>query len=95
MYIISVLINLSLQPTTVYIPALVMMSEASDFSESIWIQSFHDFNQFGLMKCLVGAAIAREEKSHPNAHYQVLVKAIGNHKYTALNVNIYDNGSNI
>ena len=65
------------------------MSEASDFSESIWIQSFHDFNQSSLMEILVAGAIAREEKSQPNnASYQVLVKAIKNRKSSAMKVQL-------
>ena len=67
-------------------PALVM-SKASDFSESIWIQSSLDFDQFGFMKILVGGAIVREEKAHPNdAPYQVLMKAINNDKSTGMKV---------
>ena len=69
-------------------PALVM-SEVSDFSESIWIQSSHDFNQKDFMEILVAGAIAREEKSHPNdASYQVLVKAIKNQKSTGIKVRL-------
>ena len=65
------------------------MSEVSDFSESIWIQSSHDFNQEDFMKILVAGAIAREEKSLPNdASYQVLVKAIKNKKSTAMKVQL-------
>ena len=69
-------------------PALVM-SEASDFSESIWIQSSHDFNQSVFMKILVDGARAREEKSHPkDALYHVLVKAIKNPRSTGMKVNL-------
>ena len=39
------------------------------------------------MKILVAGAIAREEKSHPNdAPYQVLVKAMKNHKSAGMKV---------
>ena len=64
-------------------PALVM-SEASDFSKSIWIQSSH---KISFMKFLVAGAIAREEPN--DAHYQVLEKAIKNHESTGMNVNMH------
>ena len=66
------------------------MSEASNFSESIWIQSSQYFCKISFMKFLVAGAMAREEKSCPNdAPYQVLLKAIKNHKSTGMNVNMH------
>ena len=70
-----------------YIPAFVS-SEASNFSESIWIQSPHDFDK-SFMKLLINGAIKREEQPHRDIHeaqYQVLVKAIGNQKSNAMKV---------
>ena len=58
-----------------YKPAIVI-SDASDFSNSIWIQSSDNFTQI-----LVDAAVEREKQSYPNeAPYQVLVKALSNQK---------------
>ena len=62
-------------------PAIVI-SDASDFSKSVWIQSSGNSIPTSLMRILVDAAIEREKQSHPKneAPYQVLERALRNQK---------------
>ena len=70
-------------------PAIVI-SDASDFSKSVWIQSLYNYTQTRFMRILVDAAIEREKQSHPKseAPYQVLLKSLKNHQSSSKKVQL-------